>query len=140
MNAIREVSYYSRRASTHPGSALGLADSLRRAALPGAGIGRHEVARQRVGHAILVAIYRMIKRRTPYADLDAEHLDRINPERVTRYYLKKLEGFGVKVTVRSWSTDRHNDPTRIFGSCNTWVPMARRQSRNISMFASEETS
>ena len=30
-----------------------------------------------------------------------EHLDRINPERVTRYYLKKLEGLGVKVTVET---------------------------------------
>jgi transposase len=54
-----------------------------------------------VGHAILVAIYHMLKRRIPYADLGAEHLDRINPERVTRYYLKKLEGLGVKVTVET---------------------------------------
>ena len=54
-----------------------------------------------VGHAILVAIYHMLKRRIPYADLGAEHLDRINPQRVTRYYLKKLEGLGVKVTVET---------------------------------------
>ena len=54
-----------------------------------------------VGHAILVAIYHMLKRRIRYADLGAEHLDRINPQRVTRYYLKKLEGLGVKVTVET---------------------------------------
>src|SRR5439155_8856547 len=52
-----------------------------------------------VGHAILVAIYHMLKGPIPYADLGADYLDRINPERVTRYYLKKLEGLGLKFTV-----------------------------------------
>lgn len=54
-----------------------------------------------VGHAILVAIYHMLKNRVPYADLGAAHFDHLNPERVTRYHLKKLERLGVRVTVEA---------------------------------------
>jgi transposase len=47
-----------------------------------------------VGHSLLVATYYMLKRHTPYTDLGAAHFERLDPERLIRYHLTKLEALG----------------------------------------------
>jgi transposase len=54
-----------------------------------------------VGHSILVVIYHMLKAGTSYADLGADFFDRLEPERLTRYYVKRLESLGHKVTLEA---------------------------------------
>jgi transposase len=52
-----------------------------------------------VGHSILVIFYHMLQRRTTYTDLGGDFFDRLEPERLTRYYVKRLESLGHKVTL-----------------------------------------
>ncbi len=47
-----------------------------------------------VGHSILVIFYHMLKTGTSYADLGGNFLDRLQPERMTRYYVRRLEALG----------------------------------------------
>ncbi len=54
-----------------------------------------------VGHSILVIYYHMIKAGTSYADLGGDFFDRLEPERLTRYYVKRLERLGHKVTLET---------------------------------------
>jgi transposase len=54
-----------------------------------------------VSHTILVVIYNMLRNRVPYADLGADHFERLDPRRLTRYYMRKLESLGHKVTLVS---------------------------------------
>lgn len=53
-----------------------------------------------VGHTLLVTIYHMLKRGTEYAELGADFLDRLEPERLTRQLVKRLENLGHKVTLQ----------------------------------------
>src|SRR5437867_4311333 len=50
-----------------------------------------------VGHSMLVIFYHMLKERTTYKDLGGDFFDRLEPERLTRYYVKRLEDLGHKV-------------------------------------------
>jgi hypothetical protein len=43
----------------------------------------------------------MLKNKQPYRELGADFLNRRNAENVKRYLLKRLEGLGLHVTVRS---------------------------------------
>jgi transposase len=52
-----------------------------------------------VGHTLLVIIYHVLKRGTTYAELGADFLDRLEPERLTRQLVKRLEALGHKVTL-----------------------------------------
>jgi transposase len=52
-----------------------------------------------VGHSILVILYHMLKKGTTYAELGADFLDRLEPERKTRYYVKRLQALGHTVTL-----------------------------------------
>lgn len=52
-----------------------------------------------VGHTLLVMIYQVLKKGTPYAELGADFLDRQEPERLTRQLVKRLESLGHKVTL-----------------------------------------
>jgi transposase len=52
-----------------------------------------------VGHSMLVIFYHLFKAGTRYADLGADFFDRLEPERLTRYYIKRLERLGHKVTL-----------------------------------------
>ena len=54
-----------------------------------------------VGHSILVIFYHMLKAGTSYTDLGGDFFDRLQPERLTRYYVKRLERLGHKVTLES---------------------------------------
>jgi len=52
-----------------------------------------------VGHTLLGIIYHVLKRGTTYAELGPEFLDRLEPERLTRQLIKRLEALGHKVTL-----------------------------------------
>jgi transposase len=52
-----------------------------------------------VGHTLVVIIYHVLKRGTAYADLGPDFLDRLEPERLTRQLVKRLESMGHKVTL-----------------------------------------
>ena len=54
-----------------------------------------------VGHSILVIFYHMLKTGMSYTDLGGDFFDRLEPERLTRYYVKRLERLGHKVTLES---------------------------------------
>ncbi len=52
-----------------------------------------------VGHSLLVILYYLLKEGSEYADLGADFFDRLEPERLTRYYVKRLERLGHSVKV-----------------------------------------
>jgi transposase len=54
-----------------------------------------------VGHTLLVIIYHVLQRGTTYAELGPDFLDRLEPERLTRQLVKRLEALGHKVTLET---------------------------------------
>ncbi len=52
-----------------------------------------------LGHTLLVIMYHVLKRGTTYHELGADFLDRLEPERMTRQLVKRLEALGHKVTL-----------------------------------------
>jgi transposase len=54
-----------------------------------------------VGHTLLVIMYHVLKRGTTYAELGPDFLNRLEPERLTRQLVKRLEALGHKVTLES---------------------------------------
>ena len=52
-----------------------------------------------VGHSMLVIFYHMFQNGASYADLGGDFFDRLEPERLTRYYVNRLESLGHKVTL-----------------------------------------
>lgn len=52
-----------------------------------------------VGHSILVILYHMLKEPVEYQDLGKNYLDRLHPERLKRYLVKRLEALGYQVTL-----------------------------------------
>ena len=54
-----------------------------------------------VAHSLLVAAYYIIRDEVVYADLGAAHFDRLAPTQLTRYFVKRLERLGHKVTLEA---------------------------------------
>ena len=52
-----------------------------------------------VGHSLLVIFYHMLKRPVEYQDLGRDYFDRLQPERLRRYLVKRLESLGYEVTL-----------------------------------------
>ncbi|MHC4901347.1 MAG: hypothetical protein ACYTGD_06770 [Planctomycetota bacterium] len=52
-----------------------------------------------VGRTPLVVIYHMLKYERGYVELGADYLDQLDPQRVTRYLVKRLERIGYDVTL-----------------------------------------
>jgi transposase len=52
-----------------------------------------------VGHTLLGIIYHVLKRGTTYAERGADFLERLEPARLTRQLVKRLEALGHKVTL-----------------------------------------
>jgi transposase len=46
-----------------------------------------------------VIFYHMLKERARYTELGADFFDRLEPERLTRYYVRRLELLGHQVTL-----------------------------------------
>ncbi|HUY15516.1 MAG TPA: IS110 family transposase [Terriglobia bacterium] len=53
-----------------------------------------------VGHSMLVIFYHMFKEGTTYTELGGDFFDRLEPQRLTRYYVKRLERLGHKVMLQ----------------------------------------
>ena len=56
-----------------------------------------------VGHTLLVIVYHVLKRGTTYTELGADFLERLEPARLTRHLVKRLEALGHKVTLEPCS-------------------------------------
>jgi transposase len=54
-----------------------------------------------VGHSMLVIFYHMLKESRTYADLGGDFFDRLEPARITRYYVRRLEALGHTVTLET---------------------------------------
>ncbi len=52
-----------------------------------------------LGHTLLTIVYYVLKRQTAYVELGADFLDRLDPDRLTRQLVKRLEKLGHKVTL-----------------------------------------
>lgn len=52
-----------------------------------------------VGHSILIIVYHVLSRRTPYQELGGDYFDRHDAEAQKRRLIRKLEALGLKVTV-----------------------------------------
>jgi hypothetical protein len=53
-----------------------------------------------VGHRILIIIYNVLKYDLSYKELGGDFLDRLEPERLTRQLVRRLEKLGHRVTFR----------------------------------------
>ena len=52
-----------------------------------------------VGHSILVILYYLLKEGRQYADLGTDFFDRLEPQRLTRYYVNRPQKLGHKVVL-----------------------------------------
>jgi hypothetical protein len=52
-----------------------------------------------VGPTLLVIVYHVLKRGTTYAELATDFLNRLEPTRLPRQLVKRLEALGHKVTL-----------------------------------------
>ena len=52
-----------------------------------------------LGHTLLTIVYHVLKQQTTYVELGADYLDRLDPDRLTRQLVKRLEKLGHKVTL-----------------------------------------
>jgi transposase len=52
-----------------------------------------------VGHSILIIVYHVLSRRTPYQELGGNYFDRHNTEAQKNRLIRKLEALGLRVTV-----------------------------------------
>jgi transposase len=67
----------------------------------------HRIARRRgkgratlaVAHAVLVALYHMLRDHVPYSDLGADYFDQLDTERLQRRYVQRLEQLGYTVSL-----------------------------------------
>ena len=65
----------------------------------------HRVARRRgkpramlaVAHSLLVSIYYMLRDHVPYQDLGPDYFDHLQPQRLERHYVRRLEALGFQV-------------------------------------------
>jgi len=53
-----------------------------------------------LGHTLLVIMYHLLKRRTTYQELGGDFLERLEPDRLTRQLVQRLEKRGHDVTLR----------------------------------------
>jgi transposase len=52
-----------------------------------------------VAHSLLVTIYHMLKHKVEYRDLGPDYFDRLEPQRLRRYLVKRLQALGYDVTL-----------------------------------------
>ena len=52
-----------------------------------------------VGHKILTIVYNVLKYNLPYRELGGDFLERLEPERMTRQLVRRLEKMGHRVTL-----------------------------------------
>ena len=52
-----------------------------------------------MAHKILIAIYYVLSSETPYQELGADYLERLEPERLMRNLVRRLERLGYQVNL-----------------------------------------
>jgi hypothetical protein len=52
-----------------------------------------------VGHSLLVIIYHVLKDKAEYHDLSPDYFEKLEPERLRRYLVRRLERLGYDVTL-----------------------------------------
>jgi transposase len=57
-----------------------------------------------VAHTLLTIIWAMLTRREPYRELGPAHFEKLHPEQLTRYLVRRLERLGHKVELHSLDT------------------------------------
>ena len=60
-----------------------------------------------VAHSLLVIMYHVLKQKVEYRDLGRDYFDRLEPERLRRYLVKRLRGLGYEVTLAPKTPDDH---------------------------------
>jgi transposase len=60
-----------------------------------------------VGHSLLVIVYHVLKHKVEYKDLGPDYFDRLEPERLRRYLVKRLERLGYDVRLSARLPDDH---------------------------------
>jgi hypothetical protein len=63
--------------------------------------------RDRSASTLLVIVYHVLRRREAYRELGADYYDRLQPERLTRHLVRRLEQLGHKVTLEDRTTEEH---------------------------------
>jgi transposase len=58
-----------------------------------------------VGHTLLVIIFHVLKHKVEYTDLGPDYFDRLEPARLQRYLVKRLERMGYHVTISPSTPD-----------------------------------
>ena len=58
-----------------------------------------------VAHSVLVVIYHVLKNNVEYKDLGPDYFDRLEPERLQRYLVKRLQKLGFDVTLAARTPD-----------------------------------
>jgi transposase len=58
-----------------------------------------------VGHSILAVVYHLLKRKLEYRDLGADFFDSLDPERLRRYLVRRLQRLGYDVTLKPKELD-----------------------------------
>jgi transposase len=58
-----------------------------------------------VGHTLLIIIYHVLKHNVEYRDLGPDYFDKLEPERLRRYLVKRLQGLGYDVTLSPKNPD-----------------------------------
>ena len=53
-----------------------------------------------LGHTLLIIMYHLLKERTTYQELGGDFLERLEPNRLTRQLVKRLEKLGHTVTLQ----------------------------------------
>jgi transposase len=60
-----------------------------------------------VGHSLLVIIYHVLRDHVEYKDLGPDYFDRLEPERLRRYLVKRLQALGYDVTLSPKDPDEN---------------------------------
>jgi transposase len=63
-----------------------------------------------VAHSILKIVYYMLKDGRSYHDLGGSYFDRLDPQRLTRYLVRRLQRLGLKVTLEPVTTGQQPCP------------------------------
>lgn len=58
-----------------------------------------------VGHTLLVILFHVLKHKVEYTDLGPDYFDRLEPERLQRYLVKRLERLGYHVVISPETPD-----------------------------------
>ncbi len=62
-----------------------------------------------VGHTLLLIVYQVLKRRAPYRELGPDYYDRLEPDRLARQLVRRLERLGHKVTLAAENSESTPD-------------------------------